>query len=80
MPPEIRATTAIAAGRGSYRSQFDIRPLEQVADEHSKVFGDLKNTESYRWGTIGGGGIPLRLESEKGQITLRKIKASTLEF
>ncbi len=72
LPAEIQATTAIAAGRGSYRSMFEIQSVSEDNAATARLFGDLKNKESYRWGTIGGGGIPLRMESEKGPITIRK--------
>lgn len=72
LPPNIRATTAISAGRGSFGSMFEIKPIERSSDP--RIAGlDETDAESYQFGTINGGGVGIRIESEKGKIALRKL-------
>lgn len=72
LPPSIAATAAVAAGRGSFLTAFEIDPIEgQECPE--PILDKVKSNEyEYRFGKINGGGIPLRIESEKGLIQLRK--------
>lgn len=72
LPESIKATTAVSVGVGSYQSEFQIEP--PVAGVKTKFNAiDLENSSSYQMGTINSGGVPLRIESEKGQVFLRKI-------
>lgn len=68
-------TTAISAGRGTFRSMFDIKELDS-AEQEALLSGVTANTDSYQLGKINGGGIPVRIESKKGVITIRDSSAS----
>ena len=71
LPASIKATTAISTGNGTYFTAFDIESIDEhpIAD-FPKIVGD--NVSEYQFGTVNGGGIPIRIESEKGKIVLRK--------
>lgn len=71
-PHESTLTTAISAGRGTFRSMFDIEELD-ATERDALLAGVTANTDSYQLGKINGGGIPIRIESEKGVITLRDL-------
>lgn len=71
LPAGIRATTGIAAGRGSYSSAFDIAPIDAASDPRAAAL-ERHSPNTYRFGRINGGGLPLRIGSQKGEITLRK--------
>ena len=73
LPNSIAATTAVSTGTGAYFSAFDIQ-RQTTGDPPLTLFPKIKarNVEDYQFGTINGGGIPLRIESEKGTIALRK--------
>lgn len=76
LPINTAATTAITTGTGSYRSMFDIQPLTETSDSNIKSSFDLDRESSYQFGNINGGGIPIRMESKKGKISLRKRAAA----
>jgi hypothetical protein len=74
LPPAVSATTAISSGRGEFRSAFKIGSIEDDERPNSILNKVKKNGREYRFGKINGGGIPLRIESEKGLINIRKAK------
>ena len=74
LPTPISATTAISTGKGTYFSAFDIESIsknERPVADFPKI-GD--NVSEYQFGTINGGGIPIRIESKKGKIVVRKAE------
>jgi serine/threonine-protein kinase len=72
LPSTISATTAISSGQGTYYSAFDIRRVSK-ADLGTPGFGaKIDGQNEYQFGTIAGGGIPIRIESAKGKIEIRK--------
>lgn len=72
LPENVQVTTAVSAGVGTYQSDFSIEPA--VAGIKTKFNSSgLENANSYQFGTINSGGVPLRIESEKGKVSLRKI-------
>ncbi|GAB5405837.1 MAG: hypothetical protein Aurels2KO_40680 [Aureliella sp.] len=68
LPGDAKVTTAVRSGRGSYGSEFEIGPFISKATRASRI----DNISEYSLGSINGGGIPLRIESEKGAIAIRK--------
>ena len=54
---------------------FDIKELDS-AEQEALLSGVTANTDSYQLGKINGGGIPVRIESKKGVITIRDSSAS----
>ena len=72
LPANIQATTAVSAGRGTFGSMFEIAPTERSSDPRLAGL-DESTAESYQFGTINGGGVGIRIESEKGEISLRMI-------
>ena len=72
LPGDIRATTAISTGRGSFGSMFEIQPIERSSDPRIARL-DEATADSYQFGAINGGGVGIRVESEKGKISLRKL-------
>ncbi|MEL6107703.1 MAG: protein kinase [Planctomycetota bacterium] len=73
LPKAIRLSTAICAGRGSYRSAFQDEFTAASRPTGSELGSDLPNLEEYQFGKINGGGVPLRIQSQKGSIRLRKL-------
>jgi serine/threonine protein kinase len=75
LPPDFAATAAISSGRGEYRSAFKIDSIED--DERpAAILNKVKqNANEYRFGKINGGGIPLRIESQKGFIDIRQAES-----
>ncbi len=79
LPADINASTAINAGRGSFESMFDLQPIDEISEPRIALLSDeVKN--SYQFAAINGGGIPIRIESEKGLITLRARKAEDAPY
>lgn len=74
LPSSIAATTAISTGRGTYASAFDIEPMSDTIRKNAKVPKKVKKADEYQFGMINGGGIPIRIESEKGKIEIRKAE------
>lgn len=72
LPHSLAATTAISSGRGSFLSAFKIAPIEEHERPDSILAKVKTNVDEYQFGKINGGGIPLRIESEKGLIQIRK--------
>ncbi|MEL7497770.1 MAG: protein kinase [Planctomycetota bacterium] len=73
LPSLTEASAAIASGVGSYVTDFEIeRVPSEKRDEYS--FPPIKNNkiDEYQLVTINGGGIPIRIECEKGDVKLRK--------
>ena len=76
LPASTAATTAISAGIGNYYSAFDVEAVSNH-DLQPTQFSEIKNRiGKYEFGKINGGGIPMRIESEKGKIELRKAARS----
>ena len=73
LPANIHATAAIAAGRGRFGSMFDLQPVDETTEPRIALLSD-ETKNSYQLRAINGGGIPIRIESEKGKISLRKRK------
>lgn len=71
LPAKTCATAAIAAGRGKFGSMFDLEPVDETSDARIALLSE-ESKESYQFRAINGGGIPIRIESAKGQISLRK--------
>ncbi len=71
LPKSANVTAAISAGRGTFGSEFDIKPaLEStLSDNRFKQLVD----SGYSVGNINEGGIPLRIECENGVIAIRKF-------
>ena len=71
-PQSLAATTAVSAGTGSFLTAFKLEAIEN--NERPKVI--LKkvksNVEEYQFNKINGGGIPIRIEGERGTIRIRK--------
>lgn len=63
-------TAGISAGRGTFGSEFELGPVDR-ATQHRSLFAKLSDLE-YNFSTINGGGIPLRIESKKGIISIRE--------
>ncbi len=70
-PKDASLTAAISAGRGTYSSTFDIGAPSKATLSLPWI-RKLSQTE-YSVGTINAGGIPLRIECAKGQISLREF-------
>ena len=78
LPASIGVTTAISSGRGSFLSAFDIESIDKKDCPESILAKVKSNTEEYRFGSINGGGVPLRIESENGVIRLRQPKRNPI--
>lgn len=77
LPETVKASTAIASGASNCRTAFKIDPVAG-ADRPDSLLAKIKtNVDEYQFGTINGGGVPLRIECEKGQITIRKTGNGT---
>ena len=74
LPANISATTAIATGRGAFFTSFDIESMSDTIGKVTNIPEKVKNADEYQLGVINGGGIPIRIESEKGQIKIRKAE------
>lgn len=77
LPVSIAATVAVSTAVGSYQSDFNIE-LASGADSvwlHKYESVEKSDIDGYRFGTINGGGVPLRVQSEKG--TIRILKTMT---
>lgn len=72
LPANISATTAIATGRGTFLSAFDIVRMSDTIGKVTELPKKVKNADEYQLGVINGGGIPIRIECEKGQVKIRK--------
>lgn len=75
LPQTIAATTAVYAGTGSFRSGFDIASIadnERPESVIAKINKVKTNDYKYLFGKINGGGIPIRIECQKGQIRIRE--------
>lgn len=72
LPESIGVTTAIYSGRSNSLTAFPIKPVANSERPEAILAKVGTNADEYQFGTINGGGIPLRLESEKGQIKIRK--------
>lgn len=73
-PGDFQATTAVKTGRGTYSSAFEIQAINDMESMSPERKASIEKAQEsgYRTGTINGGGIPLRIESEKGEIEIRK--------
>lgn len=72
VPETTKLTTAIYSGNSNTLTAFDIDSISD-ADRPDSILKKVgSNADEYRFGEINGGGTPLRLESEKGQIIIRK--------
>lgn len=78
IPADIKATTAVLTGRGSIKTMFEIGPLEmsKIIDPQMKTKAESAIKKGYQMGTINGGGIPIRIETEKGAVRIRKNSAA----
>ena len=77
LPSSISASTAISTGTGSFFLGFEIAPVkdsERPDSILSKINRVKNNEDKYQFGSINGGGIPVRIETQKGTIKLRKNK------
>ena len=72
LPASIKTSTAISTGIGSYRSAFKIESADDAERPKSIVAKVKRNVDEYQFGKINGGGVPLRIENENGQIQIRK--------
>lgn len=77
LPESIKTSTAIASGISSCKTAFKIEPAVGSDRPDSLVTKVNSNIEEYQFGKINGGGIPMRIESEKGKITIRKTNLQT---
>ena len=75
LPADIKATAKYRSGSGRVRTDFDVA----VADDIVRSVGTNKvEFDEFRHGTINGGGLPLTIETEKGDIRLlRRRSVST---
>lgn len=71
-PDTFAALAAISSGASNCRTAFAIERLDEGDMPEWMPERILSDLDEYQFGTINGGGVPLRIESEKGQITLRK--------
>lgn len=72
LPESIAATTAIYSGKSNSLTAFAIKSIERSERPAAILAAVGSNVDEYQFGEINGGGIPLRLETEKGQIKIRK--------
>ena len=77
IPESTKLSTAIASGASNTLTAFDIEPAEAVDGPDSILDKVGSNIDEYQFGKINGGGIPLRIESERGQIKIRKARKMT---
>lgn len=73
LPESIAATTAIYSGKSNSLTAFAIKSIDSSERPEAILAKVGSNADEYQYGQINGGGIPLRLESEKGQIKIRKL-------
>lgn len=72
LPASVAATIAISSGTGTYKTAFDIESVSDPGEPLANLPVVARNFSGYRFGTINGGGIPLRIENRNGDIVLRK--------
>ncbi len=72
LPQSAAADTAISSGTGQFQSAFDIVPMETHECPEPILAKVKTKLDEYQLGKINGGGIPLRIESENGEILIRK--------
>lgn len=70
LPEDAQLTSAISVGRGVYDSEFTLGRAKQKLIAQSRL-RELEATE-YNFAAINGGGIPLRIECDNGEVKLRK--------
>ena len=72
LPPSISAFTAISSGTGQFLSAFELEPTDYDYFPDA-IRTKVKNkTSKYQFAKIHGGGVPLRIECEKGDIVIRE--------
>ncbi|MEM9410987.1 MAG: serine/threonine-protein kinase [Planctomycetota bacterium] len=77
IPEAVGITTAIASGVSDCLSAFKIESI-QTSDRPISILSKVRNNvDEYRFGSINGGGIPMRIEGEKGQIKIQKAAGNT---
>ncbi len=72
LPESTAASTAIASGASDVGIAFAFEAIDQKEAPEALVKKAGRNVEEYQFGKINGGGIPLRIENEKGSIKIRK--------
>ncbi len=72
LPPSVSANVAVSAGTGSYRTAFVVTSFDYKDRPDSIPAKAKRKAERYQFGTINGGGIPIRIESQKGVVSIRK--------
>ncbi len=72
MPESVEVTAAISSGQGSYSSEFQLDSISENERPKSILAKVKSNVDEYQFKKINGGGVPLRIESEKGSIKLLK--------
>lgn len=72
LPAGTSATTGVSTGQGFYGTEFVMEPLEKMPSAFTKRIIQTNGHSSYQLNTINGGGIPIRIETEKGEVVLRK--------
>ncbi|MEO1614418.1 MAG: protein kinase [Planctomycetota bacterium] len=74
LPKDIEATAAFRNASGYFKTMFDLSPveMENVIDPVVSKRLQVAREKGYQTKTINGGGIPIRIETEKGEIRLRK--------
>ncbi|MEP3481493.1 MAG: protein kinase [Fuerstiella sp.] len=71
LPADVRATIGLTTGLGSYGTAFEMVPLRKMPDEIAQRV-QQSDRAAYQVSTVNGGGIPIRIETEKGDVVLRK--------
>ena len=79
LPRTIAATTAVSSGQGIYYSAFESKRISS-RDLKPSQFSKIRNKKGeYEFETINGGGVPIRIECEKGKVQIRKGMSSKLK-
>lgn len=75
LPADIKATAKYRSGSGRVRTDFDVTVAEDIV---RSVGTNKVEFDEFRRGIINGGGLPLTIETEKGDIRLlRRRSVST---
>lgn len=75
LPQDLQATTAVSAGTGTYKTDFDLVPMSEPTEPNLAKLQRGSGSLRYEFATINGGGAAsVRVECKQGKITLRKSR------